>query len=72
MKPRDPCYCGAYDFPHRYQAVGKRGCYEYVSRDDYENDDRSPEPDDCDAFHAKTDGMGEAEYARYMGRGNEI
>jgi len=33
MKPRDPCYCEAYDFPHRY-SVGKRGCYEYISRDD--------------------------------------
>lgn len=34
MKP-DPCYCEAYPFPHRY-IVGKRGCYEYVGRDDFD------------------------------------
>ena len=32
-KPRDPCYCEAYPFPHRY-TVGKRGCYEYVAKAD--------------------------------------
>jgi hypothetical protein len=44
MKPRDPCYCEAHDFPHRY-TVGKRGCYEYVAKpdpyaDDYDDSER--------------------------------
>lgn len=44
-KPRDPCYCEAYPFPHRY-TVGKRGCYEYVAKPDH--DDHYDMPDDTE------------------------
>lgn len=35
MKPKGPCYCEAYDFPHEHWKT----CYEYVSKDDRDNDE---------------------------------
>lgn len=58
-----PCRCGYLSFPHRHS----HWCDAWLAQQ--EDDDAVYEWDDCDAFHAKTDGMGEAEYSWYMGRG---
>ena len=60
MKP-NPCYCEAHPWPHRY-TVGKRGCYEYVGRDDLDEryDMRDGRTDADDAADSPTRGQAEA------------